>query len=184
VEILNNLCHLWSIAFYGIFGRFNYPLSMNCIIRKAEKKDVPAILGLIKELAEFEKSPQEVKVTVDELERDGFGPDAVYKAFVAEAEGKIVGMALFYVKYSTWKGKAIYLDDIIVTEKYRRYKIGSKLFEAVIKVCKEMGVRKMDWQVLDWNTPAIEFYKKYNAVIADEWLNGSLHENHLKEINL
>jgi len=156
---------------------------MNYIIRKAEKKDVPAIFALIKDLAEFEKAPNEVKITVDELERDGFGSDAVYKAFVAEAEGKIVGMAVYYIKYSTWKGKGVYLEDLIVMEDYRRYGIGGKLFEAVVKAAKELGVRKMDWQVLDWNTPAIEFYKRYNAVIADEWLNGSLYEKQLKEFN-
>src|SRR6185312_773980 len=156
---------------------------MNYIIRKAEKKDVPAIFALIKDLAEFEKAPNEVKITVDELERDGFGSDAVYKAFVAEAEGKIVGMAVYYIKYSTWKGKGVYLEDLIVMEDYRRYGIGGKLFEAVVKAAKELGVRKMDWQELDWNTPAIEFYKRYNAVIADEWLNGSLYEKQLKEFN-
>lgn len=157
---------------------------MQCTVRKAEKKDVADMLRLIKELAEYEKAPDEVKVTVEELERDGFGPQAVYKAFVAEAEGKIVGMALYYVKYSTWKGKAIYLDDIVVNQAYRRYGVGTLLFNEVIKVCKEMGVRKMDWQVLDWNEPAINFYKKYNTVFSDEWLNGTLHEKQLKDIKL
>ncbi|MGP8214653.1 MAG: N-acetyltransferase family protein [Bacteroidia bacterium] len=157
---------------------------MKFAIRQAEKRDVPDILRLIKELAEYEKAPDEVKVTLGELERDGFGPEAVYKAFVAESDGKILGMALYYVKYSTWKGKAIYLDDIIVSQQYRRYGIGTKLFDAVVKVCKEMGVRKMDWQVLDWNDPAINFYKKYNTVFSDEWLNGTLHEKQLKEIKV
>ena len=157
---------------------------MQCTVRKAEKKDVPDILRLIKELAEYEKASDEVKVTTDELERDGFGPDALYKAFVAEAEGKVVGMALYYVKYSTWKGKGIYLEDIIVSEQYRRFGTGTILFNEVVKASKEMGARKMYWQVLDWNEPAIKFYKKYNATFEDEWLNGALNEKQLKEIKL
>ena len=155
---------------------------MQCTVRKAEKKDVPDILKLIKELAEYEKAPHEVKVTVDELERDGFGPNAVYKAFIAEAEGKTVGMALYYIKYSTWKGRCVFLEDIIVKQEYRRYGVGTKLFNEVVKACKEMGLRKMDWQVLDWNEPAINFYKKYNTSFSDEWVNCSLYEKQLKEI--
>jgi GNAT superfamily N-acetyltransferase len=157
---------------------------MNYTIRKAIKTDVPAILGLVKELAVYEKAPEAVEVTLAEMEADGFGPNAIYSAFVAEAEGKIVGTALYYIKYSTWKGKAIYLDDIIVNEDYRRYGIGGKLFEEVVKVGKEMGVRKIDWQVLDWNEPAIQFYKKYNTVFSNEWVNCTLYENELKNIKL
>jgi GNAT superfamily N-acetyltransferase len=157
---------------------------MKFIIRKAEKKDVPEIFRLIKELAEYEKAADEVKLTVEELERDGFGPEAVYKAFVADADGAILGMALYYIKYSTWKGKCVFLEDLIVSQQYRRYGVGAKLFDAVVKACKEMGLRKMDWQILDWNEPAINFYKKYNTVFSDEWLNGSLYEKQLKEINV
>lgn len=157
---------------------------MNYTIRKAVKGDVPAILGLVKELAAYEKAPDAVEVTLKEMEADGFGPHSIYSAFVAENEGQIVGMALYYTKYSTWKGKAIYLDDIVVNEKYRRYGIGGKLFEAVVKVCKEMGVRKIDWQVLSWNEPAINFYKKYNTVFDNEWINCTLYENELKNIKL
>ncbi len=157
---------------------------MEINIRKAEKKDVPDMLRLVKELALYEKAPDEVKVTLAEMERDGFGPEPIYKAFVAEGEGKIMGMALYYVKYSTWKGRCIFLEDLIVSQEYRRYGLGSKLFDAVVGACKEMGVRKMDWQILDWNEPAINFYKKYNTVFSDEWLNGSLYEKQLKEINV
>lgn len=139
---------------------------MNINVRKAEKKDVPEMFRLIKELALYEKAPDEVKVTVEELERDGFGPDAVYKAFVAESEKGIIGMALYYIKYSTWKGKCVFLEDLVVSQEYRQYGVGSKLFDAVVKVCKELGVRKMDWQVLDWNEPALKFYKKYNAALS------------------
>jgi GNAT superfamily N-acetyltransferase len=157
---------------------------MKFTIRKAEKKDVPEILRLIKELAEYEKASDEVKVTAEELERDGFGPEAVYKAFVADADGVILGMALYYIKYSTWKGKCVFLEDLVVSQQYRRYGVGAKLFDTVVKACKELGLRKMDWQILDWNEPAINFYKKYNTVFSDEWLNGSLYEKQLKEINV
>jgi len=157
---------------------------MDFTVRKAVKEDTADILRLIKELAEYEKAPQEVKVTLEELENDGFGPNAVYSAFVAEIKGKVVGMALYYVKYSTWKGRCIYLDDIIVNKEYRRFGIGGKLFEEVVKVTKAMGARKIDWQVLDWNEPAIEFYKKYNTVFSNEWVNCTLHEKQLKDIKL
>jgi GNAT superfamily N-acetyltransferase len=157
---------------------------MNFTVRKAVKKDAADILRLIKELAEYEKAPQEVKVNLEELENDGFGPNAVYSAFVAEADGVVVGMALYYVKYSTWKGRCIYLDDIVVSEKYRRYGIGGMLFEEVVKVTKAMSARKMDWQVLDWNEPAIQFYKKYNTVFSEEWINCTLHEKQLKDLKL
>lgn len=154
------------------------------MIRKAVKSDVPAILGLIKELATYEKEPDAVEVTVAEMEADGFGPDAIYSAYVAEIDGQIIGMALYYIKYSTWKGKAIYLDDIIVTEKHRRSGIGGKLFEEVVKTGKKMGVRKIDWQVLHWNEPAIEFYKKYNTVFSKEWVNCTLYQKELEDIKV
>lgn len=157
---------------------------MNCIVRKATKSDVPAMLGLVKELAAYEKAPDEVEVSLSEMEADGFGPNAIYSAYVAEINGEIVGMALYYIKYSTWKGRAIYLDDIVVSEKYRRSGIGGKLFEEVVKTGKQMGVRKIDWQVLHWNEPAIEFYKKYSTVFSKEWVNCTLYEKELKNIKL
>jgi len=142
------------------------------IVRKARKKDLPAVLALIKELATYEKAPNEVKVTLKELERDGFGKKKVYDCFVAEAsENKIVGIALYYIKYSTWKGRCLYLDDIIVTESMRGKKIGKKLFAEVIAVAKKMKVRKLEWQVLNWNEPAVNFYKKYSTVFDNEWVN-------------
>ncbi len=147
----------------------------NSIIRKARKEDLPAVLGLIKELAAYEKAPKEVKVTLKELERDGFGKKKVYACFVAQSsENKIVGIALYYIKYSTWKGKCIYLDDIIVTKSMRRAGIGKKLFDAVVGVAEKMKVRKLEWQVLDWNKPAIGFYKKYRTVFDNEWINCKL----------
>lgn len=158
----------------------------NLIIRKVRKKDLPSVLALIRELAAYEKAPKEVKVTVKELERDGFGKDKLYSCFVAtsppaplprergERENKIVGMALFYIKYSTWKGKCIYLDDIIVTQSMRGKGIGKKLFAEVIAVAKKMKARKLEWQVLNWNEPAISFYKKYSTVFDNEWINCKL----------
>jgi GNAT superfamily N-acetyltransferase len=157
---------------------------MNYTIRKANKGDASAMLALVKELAIYEKAPDAVEVTLAEMEEAGFGPHAIYSAFVAEINNTVVGMALYYTKYSTWKGKAIYLDDIVVNEQYRRYGIGGKLFEEVVKVCKAMGVRKMDWQVLDWNEPAIQFYKKYNSAFSNEWVNCTLYENELKALKL
>lgn len=144
-------------------------------IRKVRKKDLPSVLSLIKELATYEKAPGEVKVTVKELERDGFGKKKVFDCFVAEtSENKIVGIALYYVKYSTWKGRCLYLDDIIVTESLRGQKIGKKLFDEVVGVAKKMKVRKLEWQVLNWNEPAISFYKKYSTVFDKEWTNCKL----------
>jgi ribosomal protein S18 acetylase RimI-like enzyme len=155
---------------------------MKIVIRKAVKKDAPGILRLIKELADYEKAPGEVQVTLKELERDGFGKNPAFRVFVAETEGKLAGIALYYFKYSTWKGRSIYLDDIIVSQKYRRNGIGGKLFEEVIKVAKAKGLRKIDWQVLNWNKPAIAFYKKYNSVISNEWLNVTLYEKQLAKL--
>ena len=148
---------------------------MKIIIRKAKKRDLPSVLFLIKELAIYEKAPNEVKVTLKELEKDGFGKKKAYNCFVAEAsENKIIGMALYYIKYSTWKGKCIFLDDIIVTEVFRGRGIGEKLFDAVIGAAKKMKARKIEWQVLHWNESAINFYKKYSAVFDKEWINCKL----------
>lgn len=147
---------------------------MTIKIRKAQKKDLPAILGLIKELAVYENAPKEVKVTLKEMQRDGFGKNKIFSCFVAETGNKIAGIALYYIKYSTWKGKSIYLDDLIVTESMRRGGIGKKLFEEVVNAAKKMKVRKLEWQVLDWNKPAINFYKKYSTVFDNEWVNCKL----------
>lgn len=143
-------------------------------IRKGVEADLPQVLSLIKELAAYEKALLEVEVTIDEMRNWGFGDDKIFEFFVAEKDDKIAGIALYYYKYSTWKGKCLFLEDIIVTEKYRRYKLGSQLFEEVIKVAKQQKVRRMEWQVLDWNEPAIHFYKHYNAYLDGEWINGKL----------
>jgi GNAT superfamily N-acetyltransferase len=149
-------------------------------IRKGVEADLDQVLGLVKELAVYEKAPNEVEVTVAEMHNWGFGADKVFEFFVAEHDAKIIGIALYYYKYSTWKGKCLFLEDIIVTESYRRYGLGSKLFNEVALVAKQQQVRRMEWQVLDWNEPAINFYKKYKASLDGEWINGKLTHQQLQ----
>jgi GNAT superfamily N-acetyltransferase len=157
---------------------------MQIIIREGTKEDMQQVHNLICELAEYEKAPQEVSNTVEEMIKDGFGPVPVFRCLVAEVEGKVVGMAIYFMKYSTWKGKGIYLDDIVVTESMRGKKIGNKLFEAVIKDSIELGAEQLHWQVLDWNIPAINFYKKYNASLDAEWINCKLSRKQLQDLVL
>lgn len=151
---------------------------MGIQIRKARIDDCPRLLELIKELAEYEQAPNEVTVSMDEFEAAGFGPDGVWEAYVADVDGRIEGMALYYIRYSTWKGRRLYLEDIIVTEKQRGKGLGKLLFDKVLEISKEKGYSGMVWQVLDWNEPAIKFYKNYGAAIEDGWLNASVtHHN-------
>lgn len=153
---------------------------MNVTIRKAEASDAKSMMKLIKELAVYEKAPEEVTVSFDHFVDSGFGENPVYWSYVAELTKEdhskgIVGFALYYIRYSTWKGQRMYLEDIIVTEEYRGKGIGSQLFEQLIEVCKEGGFAGLCWQVLDWNTPAINFYKKYPDVEFDgSWVNVEL----------
>ena len=147
---------------------------MEIIIRKAVKTDCARMMELIQELADYEKAPDEVTVTLSHFEESGFGVNPVWWAFVAEVQGVIIGMALYYVRYSTWKGQRMYLEDILVTEDMRGQKIGSLLFDALIAEAKEKGFNGMNWQVLDWNEPAINFYKKYKANFDPEWVNCSI----------
>lgn len=146
------------------------------IIRKALPKDVPAIIDLIQELADFEKASNEVVNTVDELTIDLF-TEKICSAFVAEVEEQVVGFALYYISYSTWKGKCVYLEDLYVKEAFRQLKIGGKLFDEVVAEAQRLNVRRMDWQVLDWNQKAIDFYIKKEATLDPEWLNGRLFFN-------
>ncbi len=152
---------------------------MNIDIRIAKKEDCPRLLELVHELALFERAPQEVTVTLNEFEYAGFGDNPVWKAFVAEANGLIVAFALYYVRYSTWKGCRMYLEDLIVTEEMRGNGLGKMLFDRLIIEAREMGFNGMSWQVLDWNEPAIKFYRKYEANIEGSWLNGSLSKEQL-----
>jgi GNAT superfamily N-acetyltransferase len=145
-------------------------------IRKGRKEDMPAVLSLIQELATFEKEPDAVVVTVADLEHDGFQETPLFHTFIAEMEGTIVGMALYYYRYSTWKGRTIHLEDLIVKENWRGSGLGSKLYAEVIAQGKRDGVRRIEWAVLDWNTPAIEFYKKSGAKVLDDWLVAQMDE--------
>lgn len=147
---------------------------MEIRIREGKAEDIPAIFALINELALYEKAPQEVTTTVEQMYEDGFGEKAIYKFIVAELNNEIVGMALYYWKYSTWKGKGIYLDDIVVTEKHRRKGIGKLLMDEIIQIAAKEKANKLEWQVLNWNEPAINFYKKYNVEFDDEWINCKL----------
>ena len=143
-------------------------------LRIAVKEDCPRLMELVHELALFEKAPEEVTVTLDEFVEAGFGAKPVWKAFVAEVDGAIVGFAVYYIRYSTWKGSRLYLEDLIVTEEYRGKGVGKLLFNRLIQEAKELGFSGMVWQVLDWNEPAIKFYNKYEANIEAGWLNASL----------
>ena len=147
---------------------------MDILIRKARRADCARMMELIHELAVYEKAPDEVTVSISHFEESGFGSNPVWWAFVAEVNGVVIGMALYYVRYSTWKGQRMYLEDILVTEEMRGKKIGSLLFDALIKEAKEKGFNGMNWQVLEWNEPAINFYKKYNANFDPEWVNCSI----------
>jgi GNAT superfamily N-acetyltransferase len=144
---------------------------MKINIRRAVKEDCPRMLELVQELATFERAPHEVTVTLEHFENSGFGPNPVYWAFVAEAEGQVVAFALYYIRYSTWKGQRMYLEDILVTEKWRGKKIGQMLMDRLIIEAKEKNFHGINWQVLDWNQSAIDFYRKYNASISGEWMN-------------
>jgi GNAT superfamily N-acetyltransferase len=151
---------------------------MKIQIRKAVQDDCPRMMELIKELAVFEKAPDAVTVTLEHFMKAGFGETPVWQALVAvDASEKIIGISLWYMRYSTWKGLRLYLEDLIVTEEYRGRGIGKKLFEETIKEAGKLNVNGMMWQVLDWNEPAIEFYKKYGAEMDGEWLNCSLMLN-------
>ena len=141
------------------------------IIRPGKKNDIPQVFELIKDLAEYEKALDKVSNTVEKLEEDGFGPNPVYELFVAEIENKIVGIALTYYRFSTWRGKVMYLEDLIVKEHMRRKGIGKKLFDMVLDHAKVTSCVGLSLQVLDWNDLGINFYKKYNMEFDDEWIN-------------
>lgn len=154
---------------------------MNAAIREARLADCSRILELINELAVYERAPEEVTVTLAEFEDAGFGQKPVWKAFVAELDETIVGFALYYVRYSTWKGCRLYLEDFIVTDSHRGKGIGKQLFDTVVLEAHEKGFNGMTWQVLDWNEPALNFYKKYEAGVEAGWLNGSLSKQQLAD---
>lgn len=143
-------------------------------IRKAVAADCPRLLELVQELAEYEKAPQEVTVTLEHFVESGFGTNPVWWAFVAEVDGKVQGFALYYIRYSTWKGQRMYLEDILVTESMRGKGLGKLLFDQLIEEARERKLNGIVWQVLEWNEPAIKFYKKYDAAFDPEWVNCSI----------
>jgi len=154
---------------------------MSITLRVAQKEDCPRLIELVNELALFEKAPEEVTVSLQEFEDSGFGNNQVWKAFVAVDNDVIIGFALYYIRFSTWKGRRVYLEDFIVTEEYRGKGVGKLLFEKIIQETKELGYSGMVWQVLGWNEPAIGFYKKYEANIEEGWLNASLSKERLSK---
>ncbi len=154
-------------------------------IRKGQKEDMSAVLDLIKELAVFEKEPDAVEVTVADLERDGFQENPLFHTFIAEIDNdsseseqakQIVGVALFYYRYSTWKGRTIHLEDLIVKEKRRGTGVGFALYKEIMKQGKKDKVRRIEWNVLDWNTPAIDFYEKSGARVLHDWRVAQMDE--------
>ncbi len=148
-------------------------------IRKANKNDLAAIHALVTELAVYEKEPEAVTATLADYETDFEA--GIFDAHVAETNGQVVGMALYYTAYSTWKGRMLFLEDFVVTERYRRQGIGELIFEAVIEEARKIGANRMKWQVLDWNMPAINFYKKYNARLESGWLNVDFSKEQLSQ---
>ena len=144
---------------------------MSIIIRESVREDVPAMFELIKELALYEKAPEQVTNTIEQMYVDGFGENPIFGTIVSEVDGLVVGMALYYFRYSTWKGKRLYLEDLIVSETMRGKGLGEKLLEATIEQARKTACTGLMWQVLDWNEPAINFYKKFGARFDEEWLN-------------
>jgi len=153
---------------------------MSFIIRKGKIPDMPQVLNLIKELATFEKEPNAVIVTEHILRRDGFKKHPLFKTFVAELNGEIIGIALFYNRYSTWKGKTIHLEDLIVKKEKRNLGVGKALYTKVMQYAYKKQVKRVEWVVLDWNTTAIDFYKNTGAVILEDWQTAQMDEKALK----
>jgi len=156
---------------------------MNIHVRWAADQDCDAMHALVKELALYERAPQEVTTTPEIFLQDGFVDEPAFNALVAEVNGEVIGMALFHTAYSTWKGKYIYLDDLIVREALRGNGVGKMLFEKLIEHCKEIDVNQLRWHVLDWNETAIKFYKKYNASLDPTWITGKLSKEQIQSFN-
>ncbi len=154
---------------------------MDILIRKATQQDMPQVLDLIKELATFEKEPDAVIVTVDELIREGFGDSPMFTCFVAETNQQIVGMALCYFRFSTWKGRTVHLEDLIVKEEMRGKGIGEQLYAEVLQFAHKNKVKRVEWAVLNWNTPAITFYERTGAKVLKDWYIAQMDEEGLSK---
>jgi len=148
---------------------------MNIVIRRAVKDDCVRLMELVNELAVYEKAPEEVTVTLSHFIESGFREHPVWWAFVAEVNGIVEGFALYYIRYSTWKGQRMYLEDFLVSESMRGKNIGKHLFDRLIEEAREKDFKGIVWQVLEWNEPAINFYKKYDANFDAEWVNCSIN---------
>ena len=155
---------------------------MKIQIRKGVQADLPQVLDLIKELAIYENAIDEVTIKLEDLKRDGFGSEKLFHFLVALNEKEILGMAFYYTRYSTWKGKILYLEDFVVKDQDRGKGIGTLLFEETVRVCKNKEYNGMAWQVLDWNEPALNFYKKYDASLTSSWLNCKLSKNQIQSL--
>ncbi|WP_318642398.1 GNAT family N-acetyltransferase [Flavobacterium ardleyense] len=151
------------------------------IIRKARAEDMEAALELIKELAIYEKEPDAVIVTVEDLIRDGYGEDPLFYCYVAVEDGTIVGMALYYYRYSTWKGRTLHLEDLVVKENQRGSGVGFALYSEIIKTGYEDNVQRIEWNVLNWNTPAIEFYRKSGATVLQDWMVAQMSREQIEK---
>ena len=149
-------------------------------IRKAVEGDVHEILALIRELAAFEHGLNQVTVSPEELLRDGFGDNALFECLVAEREGQVLGIAVYFYNYSTWNGKCLYLEDLIISREHRFEGVGSILMEELILKAQQENVKRISWQVLDWNLDAQDFYRKFGASLDNEWLNGRLDERQIR----
>lgn len=154
---------------------------MDFTIRKATKEDMPSILELIKELAAFEKEPDAVEVDISTLENEGFGENPLFQCFVAEQDGKIEGMALVYFRFSTWKGRTLHLEDLIVREEKRGTGMGIALYKKVLQFAYELKLKRVEWVVLDWNQHAIDFYERSGATILKDWYTVQMNEQALKK---
>ena len=169
---------------YEIISNFKLSLSqiffMKISIRKAKKEDMTAVLKLIKELAVFEKEPDAVEISVADLQRDGFKEQPEFECFVAEVAEKIQGIALVYKRYSTWKGPVLHLEDLIVSQNMRGHNIGTLLLNEVVRYGNHLGVKRISWEVLDWNEPAIAFYEKKGANVMRDWDVVHLNEKGIK----
>lgn len=152
---------------------------MSINIRIAAAKDLPNVYGLIKELAIYENAPHEPTVSLEEFVEDGKGANPSYRVIIAEQDDELIGIALYYLGYSTWKGNMMYLDDLVVKEAHRRSGVGQLLFNALIAAAREHGVNQLRWHVLNWNEPAIKFYKKIDASLDEEWITCKLEKDKL-----
>lgn len=153
---------------------------MSVIIRKGELKDASGIFSLINELAKFENEPDAVELTIGDIRNDGFGNHPKFEVFVAELNKELIGMALFYYRYSTWKGKTLHLEDLIVQETARGKGIGKLLYNEVLKYAYQQKLRRVEWAVLDWNKPAVNFYKKSGANVFEDWRVVQMSQEQLK----